>query len=217
MAQESIVLIQSFLATYGIGAFFILGFMEEVVFFIPSSLLFLALGFFAIDAGLTPQSAFIVALSTIAFAAACGVLLGALIMYALAYWGGKPLILTYGKYIGIRWEKIEKAGRFFRRGYTDECVLIMLRAVPIFPISVVSVVCGVARIRPLSFISTTFIGTVIRVGTLAFFGWYAGREFTLYADTITLLEQGVSSIILVFVLVFFIVRFKKRKKLKTKN
>lgn len=116
MIHESIAVIQSLLASYGMGAFFLLGFMEEVVFFIPSSLLFLALGFFAINETLSIQPAFFMAFGPIAFAGAFGVLCGAFFMYALAYLGGKPLIVKFGKYVGVRWEEIEKIQRFFGRG-----------------------------------------------------------------------------------------------------
>ncbi len=211
MIQETTVFIQSFLVSYGTWAFFLLGFMEEVFFFIPSGLLFLAIGFFAIDVAAPFGSALAQAFGPIAFAGSLGVLAGASIMYALAYWGGKPLILKFGKYCGVRWEEIEKMQRFFGRGYADELILIFLRAIPIFPISVVSLLCGTVRIRPFAFAVTTFAGTVFRVGTLSLFGWYVGREFSLYAEKIALFEQVVVGVAVIACIVFFVVRLKRRK------
>ena len=202
MIHESTAVIQSLLSAYGAWAFFLLGFMEEIFFFIPSSLLFLAIGFFAIDATVPVSSAFALAFGPIAFAGACGVLAGALVMYGLAYWGGKPFILKFGKYMGVRWEEIEKLNRFFGRGYADEIVLVVLRAIPVFPISVVSFLCGAVRIRPLIFAVTTFMGTFLRVGSLALFGWYAGREFSLYAEKIAAFEQVVIVAGVAIVLIF---------------
>src|SRR3989344_1375194 len=177
MIQEIILFIQSFLVSYGTWAFFLLGFMEEVLFLIPSGLLFLAIGFFAIGGAMPFGSALALAFGPIAFAGSAGVLLGASLMYGLAYWGGKPLILKFGAYCGVKWQDVEKMQRFFGRGYTYEAVLIALRAIPIFAISVVSLLCGAVRIRPFVFIVITFVGTIFRVGTLALFGWYVGREF----------------------------------------
>jgi membrane protein DedA with SNARE-associated domain len=211
MIQETTVFIQSFLVSYGTWAFFLLGFMEEVFFFIPSGLLFLAIGFFAIDAAAPFGFALTQAFGPIAFAGSFGVLAGASLMYALAYSGGKPLILKFGKYCGVRWEEIEKLNRFFGRGYADELVLIFLRAIPIFPISVVSLLCGAVRIRPTVFTVTTFIGTVFRVGSLSLFGWYAGREFSLYAEKIALFEQVVVVIGVVAVLIFLFIRLTARR------
>ena len=211
MIQETTVFIQSFLVSYGTWAFFLLGFMEEVFFFIPSGLLFLAIGFFAIDAAVPFSSALALAFGPIAFAGSFGVLAGASIMYALAYSGGKPLILKFGKYCGVQWEEIEKMQRFFGRGYADEFVLVFLRAIPVFPISVVSILCGTIRIRPLVFVVTTFIGTVFRVGSLSLFGWYAGREFSFYAEKIALFEQVVVVIGVVAVLIFLFIRLTARR------
>ena len=216
MIQETTVFIQSFLVSYGTWAFFLLGFMEEVFFFIPSGLLFLAIGFFAIDAAAPFGSALAQAFGPIAFAGSFGVLFGASIMYALAYWGGKPLILKFGKYCGVRWEEIEKMQRFFGRGYADELVLAALRAIPIFPISVVSLLCGAVRIRPAVFAVTTFIGTVFRIGSLSLFGWYAGREFSFYAEKIAIFEQVFVGVTVIAVVLFLFFRINNRK-LKTKN
>ena len=211
MIHESTVLIQSLLSAYGAWAFFLLGFMEEIFFFIPSGLLFLAMGFFAISAAWSVSQAAVYAFGPVAFAGALGVTVGAFIMYALAYWGGKPIILKFGKYMGARWGEIEKLNAFFGRGYADELVLVALRAIPIFPISVVSLLCGVVRIRPLVFAVTTFAGTVIRVGSLSLFGWYAGREFSFYAEKIALFEQVVVVATAAIILVFLFTRLKRRK------
>ncbi len=209
MISESTAIIQSLLSAYGAWAFLLLGFMEEVFFFIPSGLLFLALGFFAVDAAWTAPQAAAYAFGPVAFAGALGVTAGALLMYALAYWGGKPLIVRFGKYMGVRWDEVEKLNRFFGRGYADELVLVFLRAIPVFPISVVSILCGVVRIRPLVFGVTTFAGTVFRVGSLSMFGWYAGREFSFYAEKIALFEN-VIIIAAIFIIIFFFFRRRKR-------
>ena len=212
MIHESTVLIQSLLSAYGAWAFFLLGFMEEIFFFIPSGLLFLAMGFFAISAAWPASQAAVYAFGPVAFAGALGVTAGAFIMYALAYYGGKPLIVRFGRYMGVRWEEIEKLNRFFGRGYTDELVLVALRAIPVFPISVVSLLSGAVRIRPFVFIVTTFTGTIIRVGSLSLFGWYAGREFSFYAEKIALFEQVVVVAAVVAVLIFLFIRLKRRSR-----
>lgn len=185
--------------------------MEEIFFFIPSGLLFLAMGFFAISPAWPASQAAAYAFGPVAFAGALGVVAGAFIMYALAYFGGKPIIVRFGKYLGVRWEEIEKLNRFFGRGYADELILVFLRAIPVFPISVVSLLCGAVRIRPLAFVVTTFAGTAVRVGALSLFGWYVGREFSFYAEKIALFEQVVIVAAGVTVLIFLFIRLKGRR------
>lgn len=211
MIHESTVLIQLLFSLYGAWAFFLLGFIEEIFFFIPSGLLFLAMGFFAISAALSASQAAVYAFGPVAFAGALGVTAGAFIMYALAYFGGKPLIVRFGKYIGVRWEEIEKLNRFFSHGYVDELVFIFMRAIPIFPISVVSALSGAMRIRPIVFAVTTFVGAFFRVGSLSLFGWYVGREFSFYAEKIALLEQVVLVIAILACIAFFVIRLLRRK------
>lgn len=209
MINENIALIHYIFSLYGAWGFFLLGFAEEVVFFIPSTVLFLALGFFAIHPLFTVSQAFGYAFGPIAFAGSAGVTLGAFCMYVLAYFGGKPFIFRFGRYVGVTWIEVENARRFFSRGYADDVLLVILRAVPIFPISVISIACGALRIRPLSFIVTTFAGSLVRIGGLSLLGWFAGREFFVYAQRIAFLEQIIVVLGTSALLVFICIRLRK--------
>lgn len=211
MIHESIALIQSVFSSYGAWGFFLLGIAEEVLFFIPSALLFLALGFFAISPSFTVSEAALYAFGPIAFAGAIGVTCGAFVMYVLAYYGGKPLIIRFGRCIGVKWYEIEQAHGFFSRGFADEIILIVLRALPIFPISVISLVCGVIRIRPLVFAITTFLGSFVRIGGLSLLGWYVEREFLLYAQKIAYFEELTLIAGVCVVFAFLYIHARKRR------
>ncbi len=191
MIDNSFTIIESFLHTYGISALLLFGFFEEIFFFIPSSFLFIALGFLMID----PQTALLPALGAvfwrISLLTSAGVTLGALCIYGLVYWGGKPFIERYGKYIRISWGDLEGFERWFERGYTDEAVLVFFRAIPIFPITIISIFCGLIRIPFWKFIWTTFIGTIPRVIGLVLLGWYAGKEYVKYAEQIAAVERYI--------------------------
>lgn len=195
---------------YGVLAPFVLGVFEEIFFFIPSPLMFLAMGIVLIPPGTPWGAAFILSFGQIAVPATCGVVLGAGIMYALAYFGGKPAIDSFGRYFGVKWSDTERVGRFFGKGYADEAVLVVLRAVPVFPISVVSVFCGLIRIRPAVFFATTAIGSFVRIGALAFAGWYAGKEYSLIAGHIASFER-IGAVIVVAMLAFLYLRLRSRR------
>ena len=45
MIDQYFGLIEGFLAAYGLAAVFLLGILEEIIFFLPSSLVFVAVGF----------------------------------------------------------------------------------------------------------------------------------------------------------------------------
>src|SRR3989344_7400426 len=191
MIDTSLVAIESFLYAYGLPALFLLGFFEEVFFFIPSSLLFVALGFLMIDPHAAFASAAYTAFFDISLITSLGVTAGALVIYGIVYWGGKPVIERYGKYARMSWADILRFDRWFQKGYKDEAILVFFRAIPIFPITIVSIFCGLIRIRLWEFIWTTFIGTIPRVMVLALMGWYAGKEYARYAEQIALFEHYI--------------------------
>lgn len=205
----SLEALQATIRAYGAFAPFMLGVFEEVFFFIPSPLMFLAMGIVLIPAGVSWSTALTFSFGQIAVPATFGVVLGAGLMYAFAYFGGKPAILSFGRYFGVTWGDTEKMGRFFGRGYADGVVLVSLRAIPIFPISVVSIFCGLIRIRPAVFFVTTFFGSFIRIGTLSFAGWYAGHRYALIAGQIASLEK-IGAIAVFALLVFLYLRFRSR-------
>jgi membrane protein DedA with SNARE-associated domain len=217
MMKESVVLIQSLLSSYGVWAFFFLGVFEEVAFVIPSGLLFLAMGFFGIATLSSPTRAAFLAFGPGALMGALGVTLGAFFMYGAAYWGGRPLIERFGKYVGIQWGEVERIQRFFERGYADEVVLVVLRAIPLFPISVVSVLCGTARVRMGVFAATTFLGTFFRIGILSFAGWAVGREFMMYAEKIAIAEQVFVVLAVTGLVAFLVMRRKKKRRMASEH
>lgn len=189
MIDASFLYIHSWLAQYGITALFFLGFFEEIFFFIPSSLLFVALGFLIIDPHAALLSALGAAFLKVSIVTSLGVTAGALVMYGFVYWGGKPIIERYGKYARVSWHDIARFGRWFGQGYKDEAVLVFFRAIPIFPITVVSIFCGLIRITLWEFIWTTFVGSIPRVTALALVGWYLGKEYAQYAEQIAGVER----------------------------
>ncbi len=207
----SLEALRDILVAYGLFAPFFLGVAEEVLFFIPSALLFLAMGLVLISSNASFGAALAAAFGQIALPAAFGVTIGAGLMYAVAYFGGKPAIARFGRYVGIRWDDVARVGRFFGAGYTDEAVLVALRAIPIFPISIVSAFCGLVRVPTGPFFGTTFIGSFIRVGALSLFGWYVGREYAAYAEQIARFEGYFAVAFLICVAGFLLAHFKKKR------
>ncbi|MFH1473206.1 MAG: VTT domain-containing protein [bacterium] len=92
-----------------------------------------------------------------------GVAIGSVWLYGLAYWGGKPAIEKYGKYLYISWSEVEKAEEKLRnRGY-DNLILLGLRTIPFLPTLPVSVAAGLLRMRIWPYVVFTAIGMIVRV------------------------------------------------------
>lgn len=197
---------------YGPWGVFLVSFLEEVIAPIPSTLTVMASAFVILSPYQDVFSASLYGLLLIAIPTSLGMVIGGLIIYALAYFGGKLIIDRWGKWLGISWEAIEKTQKHFNSGYSDEVVLMTLRAIPMFPNSLISGVCGFLHYPIRSFIIFSFIGGIPRAFLLAMIGWWAENTYRTYADIFSNIENYIiGSFILLAIggLLFFLIRKKK--------
>ena len=213
--QDFLFITKDFLMEYGSLAVFIAGLVEEILFIIPSSPLFMAVGFFMIPASLSFWPALLMVLGKMAIWGALGITIGSFLIYGLAYWGGKPLIKKYGKFVGVSWEKVERIENQYSKTKIDELGILFFRAIPIWPITVVSVFCGAVRISWKTFAIYTFLGTIIRVTITGMLGWYTGAAYEAIGGRFEQLELygtiSLGVLLLVGFYYFFII--KKGKKI----
>lgn len=91
-------------------------------------------------------------------AATAGAVAGALILYALGRWGGRPLVLRYGFILRVDAEALDRAETWFTR-YGD-WVVLGARVIPLAR-SVVSIPAGTMRMPLLRFTVLTTLGTAV--------------------------------------------------------
>ena len=195
---------ESLLANYGLIGIFLAGFLEEIIAIIPSSLVFLAAGALLVKSGGD--------ILLFGILGAAGVTLGSFLIYALVYWGGEQVIVRYGKYFGLRWRDVEKFRDWFVASHFDEVILVGTRAIPVFSNTVISAFCGLIQLRPWPFAWTTFIGSVVRVGGLAYLGWLAGREYLKYSLQLEEMEKYLIIGFIAAVLIIILYIYEKRRK-----
>ena len=138
-------------------------------------------------------------------AAILGDVSGALIIYSIAYIGGRPLIEKYGKYILIDHNKLEQADTWFEK-YGPEAVLIS-KLLPIMG-RVISVPAGIAKMSLKKFIIYTFIGTLPFAITLGYLGVQLGVKWPIikeYLDT-----WDILIVTAVFIGILAYILYKKR-------
>jgi len=109
-----------------------------------------------------------------------GNLIGSLIAYLIGFYGGRPLIERYGKYILISREELEGADRWFKKyGQTGVLFSRMLPVVRTF----ISLPAGIARMPLWKFSFYTFAGSLPWTFILAYAGFILGqnwRELEVY-------------------------------------
>jgi membrane protein DedA with SNARE-associated domain len=91
------------------------------------------------------------------FASTFGSVAGALILYALGRYGGRRLVLRYGRFLHVNEDSLDRADGWFRR-YGD-WVVLFARLVP-FARSVVSIPAGTMKMPAIRFTAMTALGSL---------------------------------------------------------
>jgi len=113
------------------------------------------------------------------FCGALGNLIGSLAAYAVGAWGGRPLLLRFGRYVLISREEIERAEHWFAR-YGDRAVFIS-RVLPVVR-TFISLPAGVARMNVWRFSVLSFVGSFPWSLGLAWAGFLLGENWERIRD-----------------------------------
>ncbi len=137
---------------------------------LPSEIIMPLAGWFLVDArGLGVEW-----LLLAAFCGALGNLIGSWVAYAVGAWGGRPLLLRYGRYLLITRHEVEQADRWFAR-YGDRAVFIS-RMLPVIR-TFISLPAGIARMNIWRFSILTFVGSFPWSLGLAWAGYLLGENW----------------------------------------
>jgi membrane protein DedA with SNARE-associated domain len=109
-------------------------------------------------------------------AATTGSVLGAILLYSLGRWGGRRLVLHYGKWLRVDEDSLDRAEGWFRR-YGDALVLFA-RVVPLAR-SIVSIPAGTAKMPLARFAILTTVGSAIWNALLIGAGVLLGANWSL--------------------------------------
>jgi membrane protein DedA with SNARE-associated domain len=137
---------------------------------LPSEIIMPLAGWFLVDDRGLGQQWLLLA----AFCGALGNLIGSLIAYAVGAWGGRPLLLRYGRYVLITRHEVEQAERWFAR-YGDWAVLVS-RVLPVVR-TFISLPAGIARMNVWRFSILTFVGSFPWSLGLAWAGFVLGENW----------------------------------------
>lgn len=107
-------------------------------------------------------------------AAIFGSLTGAMVLYALGRWGGRPLVLRYGRVLRVKESDLDRADDWFDR-YGD-LVVLGGRVVP-FARNVVSIPAGMSEMSLLRFALLTTVGSAAWNTLLIGAGWLIGENW----------------------------------------
>ncbi len=137
--------------------------------------------------------------------------LGSYIGYLISYYGGKALVVRYQRFLGVDWKEIENLEKRFQ-GKKEALSIFLSRAIPVFPISLVSIFAGLLRVPVRPFTFYTFLGSIFRCLFLGFVGWWIGATYEKVATRLDSVETIISILMLIgmgVVLGYLYYRFRK--------
>jgi len=145
----------------GIWPLFFVSFVNDVIGIFPFALV------------LAGQLLFLETAFTLSFAAkllvfvalpvGLGSSLGSFPLYGLAYFGGKPAIDKFQKYLRFSWADVERVNQTFKGVWYDEVIFLLLRSTPVLPSFPIDVAAGILRMPFWPFLVLTTVGSIIRM------------------------------------------------------
>ena len=146
-----------------------------------------------------------------------GALVGSGACYAIGRFGGKPLLLRYGKWFLIRRHDIEKTEKFFAEH--GKATILIARFVPVIR-HIISLPAGLARMKLVPFFVQTFIGSTIWGSFLILLGYELGSRWDSVANKIKKFDLVIGVLIVVAVVglaVRFYIRRRRERGLAENN
>ena len=182
--------------TYGQFSVFIGVIIEQIIVPIPSPLIIMGAGAVLIPPGISISNAFLQILWTIVLPGSIASTLGSYIGYMISFYGGKAMVDRLQRFLDVDWDQIERLEKRFQ-GRGEGLSIFLSRAIPVFPISLVSIFAGLLRIPIKPFTIYTFLGSMFRCFFLGFFGWWIGATYEKAATRLNSVETIVSTVMLI--------------------
>ncbi|MBI5399063.1 DedA family protein [Candidatus Saganbacteria bacterium] len=132
----------------------------------------------------------------VVLAGALGNLIGAVITYAIGYYGGRPFILKYGKYFFVKEKEVHHAEKFFAKwGYF---AVFIARNLPVIR-TFISLPAGVAKMNFPKFALFSFVGSIPWCFALTYLGVLLGKNWLLIKEYGHYLDIVAGIAILIFI------------------
>ncbi len=182
--------------------------IEQIIVPIPSPMIIMGAGAILIPHGLSIPNAFLQILWVIVLPGSLASTLGSYIGYMISFYGGKALVVRLQRFLDVDWDQIERLERRFQ-GKREALSIFLSRAIPVFPISLVSIFAGLLRVPIKPFTLFTFLGSIFRCFFLGFFGWWIGATYEKAATRLDSVETIVSIVMLIVMGVVFVYLYYK--------
>ncbi|HEX5827664.1 MAG TPA: DedA family protein [Candidatus Limnocylindrales bacterium] len=184
--------------------------VESVIIPIPSELVLPFAGFLAADpTSIEPITGAAWNIPLLVLFATIGSLIGALIAYAIGYWGGRPVLIRWGKWLRFTESDLDKTEAFFVKW--GNAAAFLGRMVPVVR-SLVSFGAGVGRMKLGPFILFTVLGSIPWNLFLVMAGYVLGENWEQIGFFLKRYEYVVLGILVVIALGYIWFRYVRPKR-----
>ena len=184
--------------------------IESVIIPIPSELVLPFAGFLVGEGdAIEPLTGQPWSLPLVTIAGTIGAVIGALVAYAIGYFGGRPLFERWGRYIGVKSQDIDRVETFFVRH--GQAASFWGRMLPVVR-SLVSFGAGVGRMPLGPFVLFTALGSLPWTFMLVFVGLQLGANWAAIGDWLSRFEYLIAAVVGLVILAFLWIRVVKPRR-----
>jgi membrane protein DedA with SNARE-associated domain len=184
--------------------------IESVIIPIPSEIVLPFAGFLAADPGsIEPLTGARWNIPLLVLFATIGSLIGALVAYAIGFYGGRPVLIRWGRLLRFTEEDLDKTEAFFARW--GNAAAFLGRMVPVVR-SLVSFGAGVGRMRMGPFILFTVLGSIPWNLFLVLAGYVLGENWVEIGEFLKRYEYLVLGVLAIIALGYLWFRFVRPRR-----
>ena len=184
---------------YGLWAVLLLVLLEDFGIPVPGETVLIAAAIYAGAGRLN-----VVAVGCIGFIAA---IMGDNIGYAIGRFGGRAVVLRWGKYVFITEERLGKAEDFF--DHHGGKIIVIARFVEGLR-QANGIIAGIAEMHWLRFVAFNALGAALWVGTWVTAGYFAGQHIGSIYHYISVYSLYAVIAVVVLLTAYFLMRMRKR-------
>jgi membrane protein DedA with SNARE-associated domain len=186
--------------------------LESVIVPIPSELVLPFAGFLVGQGtSIEPITGQAWNLALVTVAGTFGATIGALVAYAIGYYGGRPVLERWGRFLRITPADLDKTDAFFARHGTKAA--FFGRLIPVVR-SLVSFAAGIGHMPLLPFTFFTALGSLPFTFVLVFAGMQLGANWEVIGDVLKRFEYAILAVVALAVIAFVWLRFVRPRRQK---
>lgn len=136
-----------------------------------------------------------------------GSVVGSVITYGLGFYGGRALIIKYGRYVLISDHDLRLTEKFFQR--FGKLSVFVGRMVPVVR-TFISIPAGIGKVAFWPFVMTAFVGSFFWSYFLAWLGLNLGQNWTMLEGYFRKFD-AIIGIVLIVVIIYWIWRHLKHR------